>query len=203
MNRSLNKITLGKRETNKETNRIKIIESGIEIFSKKGISETTVRDIIRNTGLASGTFYNYFKNKEEVLIAALDEAAYDLAKILQKGRKKANNLEEFIEFQVDPFFEMVAKLPELFFILSTNLEAVDRFTIQTPQMTLAIEDLKKDLELAIKNKIIPDVDIDYFSAVFSSVVEGVAIEYVTNNKKTDLELAKDFCVNCLVKSLKN
>ena len=203
MNESLNNSTTGKRETNKETNRIKIIESGIEIFSKKGISETTVRDIIRNTGLASGTFYNYFKNKEEVLIAALDEAAYDLAKILQKGRKKANNLEEFIEFQVDPFFEMVSELPELFFILSTNLEAVDRFTIQTPQMTLAIEDLKKDLELAIKNKIIPDVDIDYFSAVFSSVVEGVAIEYVTNNKKTDLELAKDFCINFLVKSLKN
>ena len=203
MNKSLNNSTTGKRETNKEANRIKIIESGIEIFSRKGISETTVRDIIRNTGLASGTFYNYFKNKEEVLIAALDEAAYDLAKILQKGRKKANNLEEFIEFQVDPFFEMVSELPELFFILSTNLEAVDRFTIQTPQMTLAIEDLKKDLELAIKNKIIPDVDIDYFSAVFSSVVEGVAIEYVTNNKKTDLELAKDFCVNFLVKSLKN
>ena len=203
MNESLNNSTTGKRETNKEANRIKIIESGIEIFSRKGISETTVRDIIRNTGLASGTFYNYFKNKEEVLIAALDEAAYDLAKILQKGRKKANNLEEFIEFQVDPFFEMVSELPELFFILSTNLEAVDRFTIQTPQMTLAIEDLKKDLELAIKNKIIPDVDIDYFSAVFSSVVEGVAIEYVTNNKKTDLELAKDFCVNFLVKSLKN
>ena len=42
-----------------------------------------------------------------------------------------------------------------------------------------------------------------FSAVFSSVVEGVAIEYVTNNKKTDLELAKDFCINFLVKSLKN
>ena len=203
MNRSLNKITLGKRETNKETNRIKIIASGIEIFSKKGISETTVRDIIRNTGLASGTFYNYFKNKEEVLIAAIDDAAYDLAKILEKGRKKANNLEEFIEFQVDPFFEMVSKLPELFLLLSTNLEVVDRFTIQTPQMTLAIEDLKKDLELAIKNKIIPDVDIDYFSAVFSSTIEAVAIEYVKNNKKTDLENAKAFCVNFLVKSLRN
>lgn len=199
----MNKITTGKREANKEINRIKIIESGIEIFSKKGISETTVRDIIRNTGLASGTFYNYFKNKEEVLIAALDDAAYDLAKILEKGRKKANNLEEFIEFQVDPFFEMVSKLPELFLLLSTNLEVVDRFTIQTPQMTLAIEDLKKDLELAIKNKIIPDVDIDYFSAVFSSTIEAVAIEYVKNKKKTDLENAKAFCVNFLVKSFRN
>lgn len=203
MNKSLNKITTGKRETNKEINRLKIIESGIEIFSKKGISETTVRDIIRNTGLASGTFYNYFKTKEEVLIAAIDDAAYDLAKILEKGRRKASNIEEFIEFQVDPFFEMVSELPELFFIFSTNLDAVDRFTIQTPQMTLAIEDLKKDLELAIKNKIIPDVDIDYFSAVFSSTIEAVAIEYVKNNKKTDLELAKDFCVNFLVKSLRN
>ncbi|MBV44563.1 MAG: hypothetical protein CML87_01785 [Rhodobiaceae bacterium] len=199
----MNKITTGKREANKEINRIKIIESGIEIFSKKGISETTVRDIIRNTGLASGTFYNYFKTKEEVLIAAIDDAAYDLGKILEKGRKKASNIEEFIEFQVDPFFEMVSELPELFFIFSTNLEAVDRFTIQTPQMTLAIEDLKKDLELAIKNKIIPDVDIDYFSAVFSSTIEAVAIEYVKNNKKTDLENAKAFCVNFLVKSLRN
>ena len=203
MSKRLNKITVGKRQTNKETNRVKIIESGIEIFSKKGISGTTVRDIIRNTGLASGTFYNYFKNKEEVLIAAMDDAAYDLAKILEKGRKEASNLEEFIEFQVDPFFEMVSELPELFFILSTNLEVIDRFTIQTPQMTLAIEDLKKDLELAIKNKIIPDVDIDYFSTVFSSVIEGVAIEYVTNNKKTDIEHAKDFCINFLVKSLRN
>jgi AcrR family transcriptional regulator len=199
----MNKITTGKREANKEINRIKIIESGIEIFSKKGISETTVRDIIRNTGLASGTFYNYFKTKEEVLIAALDDAAYDLGKILEKGRKKASNIEEIIEFQVDPFFEMVSKLPELFFIFSTNLEAVDRFTIQSPQMTLAIEDLKKDLELAIKNKIIPDVDIDYFSAVFSTTIEAVAIEYVKNNKKTDLENAKAFCVNFLVKSLRN
>ena len=199
----MNKITTGKREANKEINRIKIIESGIEIFSKKGISETTVRDIIRNTGLASGTFYNYFKTKEEVLIAAIDDAAYDLGKILEKGRKKASNIEEFIEFQVDPFFEMVSELPELFFIFSTNLEAVDRFTIQTPQMTLAIEDLKKDLELAIKNKIIPDVDIDYFSAVFSSTIEAVAIEYVKNNKKTDLENAKAFCVNFLVKSFRN
>ncbi|MEE2667354.1 MAG: TetR/AcrR family transcriptional regulator [Pseudomonadota bacterium] len=203
MNKSLNKITTGKRETNKENNRLKIIESGIEIFSKKGISETTVRDIIRNTGLASGTFYNYFKTKEEVLIAAIDDAAYDLAKILEKGRRKASNIEEFIEFQVDPFFEMVSELPELFVIFSTNLNAVDRFTIQTPQITLAIEDLKKDLELAIKNKIIPDVDIDYFSAVFSSTIEAVAIEYVKNNKKTDLEFAKDFCVNFLVKSLRN
>ena len=41
-----------------------IIASGINVFVDKGVAEATVRDIIRATGLASGTFYNYFKSKE-------------------------------------------------------------------------------------------------------------------------------------------
>ena len=69
---------LSKREKNKENNRSIIIKAGVNTFLKKGISQTTVRDIIRNTDLASGTFYNYFKSKEEVLIAALDESAIEI-----------------------------------------------------------------------------------------------------------------------------
>ena len=59
----------GARETNKIKNRQAIIEAGIQTFIAKGVAETTVRDIIRSTGLASGTFYNYFNSKEEVLVA--------------------------------------------------------------------------------------------------------------------------------------
>ena len=54
----------GARETNKIKNRQAIIEAGIQTFIAKGVAETTVRDIIRSTGLASGTFYNYFNSKE-------------------------------------------------------------------------------------------------------------------------------------------
>ena len=75
---------LSKREKNKKNNRSIIIKAGIDTFLKKGISQTTVRDIIRNTDLASGTFYNYFKSKEEVLIAALDESAIEIGQELAK-----------------------------------------------------------------------------------------------------------------------
>ena len=50
-----------KREITKSNNRKLIIDSGIKVFVEKGVAEATVRDIIRSTGLASGTFYNYFK----------------------------------------------------------------------------------------------------------------------------------------------
>jgi AcrR family transcriptional regulator len=68
-----NKVELiNKREVTKSNNRSLIINAGIKVFMEKGVSEATVRDIIRFTGLASGTFYNYFSSKEEVLVAIVD-----------------------------------------------------------------------------------------------------------------------------------
>ena len=90
MNKKDKKVS--KRERNKKNNRSIIIKAGIDIFLEKGISQTTVRDIIRSTDLASGTFYNYFKSKEEVLIAALDESAIEIGQELRARRKKAKNL---------------------------------------------------------------------------------------------------------------
>ena len=71
----------GARETNKIKNRQAIIEAGIQTFIAKGVAETTVRDIIRSTGLASGTFYNYFKSKEDVLVAIFDDFAKEIVKL--------------------------------------------------------------------------------------------------------------------------
>ena len=98
---------LNKREKNKKNNRSIIIKAGIDTFLKKGISQTTVRDIIRNTDLASGTFYNYFKSKEEILIAALDESAIEIGQELRSRRKNAKNLEEFIYSQINPFLSLL------------------------------------------------------------------------------------------------
>lgn len=56
----------GKREETKASNRQAIIDAARRVFAELGYGATTVRDIIRETELASGTFYNYFKSKEEV-----------------------------------------------------------------------------------------------------------------------------------------
>ena len=45
------------------------------MFAQLGYDAATVRDIIRGTDLASGTFYNYFRSKEEVFEALADDGA--------------------------------------------------------------------------------------------------------------------------------
>ena len=202
MNKKDKKVS--KREENKKNNRSIIIKAGIEIFLKKGISQTTVRDIIRNTDLASGTFYNYFKSKEEVLIAALDESAIEIGQELRARRKKAKNLEEFVYSQIRPFFDFARDHSEIFMIMSSNLNDVQAFSVETPMMTLELESLKEDIIIGIEEKILPDVNPDYFCSVIQSVAEGIAFTFVRKSMSNkDIDSAVKFCTNFIVAGIRS
>ena len=59
----------GKRERTKRANREAILAAARRVFSDIGYGAASVRDIVRGTDLASGTFYNYFPDKEAALRA--------------------------------------------------------------------------------------------------------------------------------------
>src|ERR1051326_9400015 len=98
----------GKREITKEQNRQIILEAARRVFAELGYGAATVRDIIRATPLASGTFYNYFKSKEEVFQAIQDESALRIRPRLREERARAQSIEEFISGTFRTFFEYVA-----------------------------------------------------------------------------------------------
>ena len=202
MNKKDKKVS--KRERNKKNNRSIIIKAGIDIFLEKGISQTTVRDIIRSTDLASGTFYNYFKSKEEVLIAALDESAIEIGQELRSRRKKAKNLEEFVYSQIRPFFEFAKDHSELFMIMSSNLNDVKAFSLETPMMTIELESLKEDIIIGIEERILPDVNPDYFCSVIQSVAEGIAFSLVRKKiSDEDIDAAVKFCTSFIVAGIRS
>ncbi|NJE13628.1 TetR/AcrR family transcriptional regulator [Thermococcus sp. LS2] len=47
--------------------REKILKAARELFAEKGYDKTTVDEIVERAGVAKGTFYNYFKSKEELI----------------------------------------------------------------------------------------------------------------------------------------
>ena len=49
-----------------------IINAAEGVFSKKGFAEARMDDIADETGLSKGTLYNYFKSKDDLIIAILD-----------------------------------------------------------------------------------------------------------------------------------
>ena len=51
----------------KSNNRVKILNAAWHLFSEKGYDETSVDEIIEDTNTSKGTFYHYFKSKEDLL----------------------------------------------------------------------------------------------------------------------------------------
>ncbi|TWI71735.1 TetR family transcriptional regulator [Desulfobotulus alkaliphilus] len=52
--------------SHKATTRQNILDAAIAIFREKGFQKTRVSDIVSAAGLAQGTFYLYFKSKEDI-----------------------------------------------------------------------------------------------------------------------------------------
>lgn len=56
-----------------------IIDTAERLFAMKGYEQCSVNDILTEIGIAKGTFYHYFKSKEEVLDAVIEKATVMIA----------------------------------------------------------------------------------------------------------------------------
>ncbi|MGG1217247.1 TetR/AcrR family transcriptional regulator [Priestia endophytica] len=50
-----------------------LIEAGLRVFSRKGFSGSTIKDIAQEAGVTSGLIYHYFDNKEDLLWGIIEE----------------------------------------------------------------------------------------------------------------------------------
>ena len=87
---------VGKRERTKAANREAILVAARRVFSDIGYGAASVRDVVRETDLATGTFYNYFPDKESVLRALVDEITVEARARVRTARMGATTLEGFV-----------------------------------------------------------------------------------------------------------
>ncbi|MBS0279257.1 MAG: TetR/AcrR family transcriptional regulator [Proteobacteria bacterium] len=60
-------------DAQKEARRREILDAALRCFSRNGFHNTTTADIVREAGVSQGTFYLYFKTKDDVIAALADD----------------------------------------------------------------------------------------------------------------------------------
>ena len=60
-------------DATKATRRAQIIEAAVSCFLEKGYTNTSMSDIIKASGLSSGSIYSHFSGKEDILVSAINE----------------------------------------------------------------------------------------------------------------------------------
>ena len=151
--------TAGKRERTKAANREAILVAARRVFADLGYGAASVRDIVRETDLATGTFYNYFPDKESVLRALVDEIAVEARARVRAARTAATTLEGFVSGGFRAYFEFLAEDPDTVALMRRNAGTI-RTMFDEPALGAGIDELRADLETAVRAGRIPPHDAD-------------------------------------------
>jgi AcrR family transcriptional regulator len=131
-----------------------------------------VRDVVRETDLATGTFYNYFPDKESVLRALVDEITVEARARVRTARMAATTLEGFVSRGFRAYFEFLAEDPGTVALMRRNSGTI-RTMFDEPALGAGIDELRADLETAITQGRIPPHDADLMAVAM--VGAGVEI----------------------------
>jgi AcrR family transcriptional regulator len=154
---------LTKRERNKAANREAILQAGREVFVEMGFGAANVRDIVRRTDLAAGTFYNYFPDKESVFRALVEESATQVRVRVREARRRATTLVEFVEGGFRAYFEFVNDDRDTLELMRRNAGTI-RALFDEPAIGAGTEELRRDLDDAIAAGLLPGHDSEYMAA---------------------------------------
>lgn len=154
---------MGKRESNKETNRAAILDAAKRVFLESGYDAVTIRDVIRQTGLAAGTFYNYFRSKEALLRALIEERVLQFTAELKAVRQQARSLDEFVNGAYLAAFTAIVREPVLYNLMMRNEMAV-RSLYKESVVGISMRALREDIKDAIRRGIMPALDAEYLAA---------------------------------------
>jgi AcrR family transcriptional regulator len=183
----------GRRAATKAANRAAIIAAARAAFSEMGYGEATVRDVIRRTGLASGTFYNYFPDKESLFRAVLEEFSGLIRARVRAARQEAGSLEEFVASGYREYFGFLASEPEAFQLMRRNSGTI-RAMFDEPIFGAGVDDLAADLRTAMRLGLVPRLDAEYMAAAMVGAALEVSVAMI-RREPPDVEGATSFATS--------
>jgi len=75
-----------------EERRQQILQAAVKLFARQGFTRTTTKQIAREAGIAEGTIYLYFANKQDLLFSFLESKALESLQTFLANAPKDNEV---------------------------------------------------------------------------------------------------------------
>ncbi|MDT8989368.1 TetR/AcrR family transcriptional regulator [Curvibacter sp. APW13] len=164
----------------REKMRRKLVECAMVVFSRKGVEAAVVDEVIALAEVSRGTFYNYFKSNEELLVAVVQEMGHELFWLIEQVVGTTKNPLERVCAALRLTMHTARRYPRFGnFFLRSNVAV-------TPSSSLAHQFLERDIGEAmhlgkLKGADKMDVAIDF---IVGATLGGVQ-SLLTRNDHND------------------
>ncbi|MGG3450801.1 MULTISPECIES: TetR/AcrR family transcriptional regulator [Bacillaceae] len=178
-----------------------IIDAAVIAIAENGYHQTQVSKIARQAGVADGTIYLYFKNKEDILISLFQEKVGTFAVKMKESIQIKAKAAEQLRMLVENHFTMLTEDPYLAVVTQLELRQSNK------ELRLKINEVLKEYLLLIDQILQGGIDDGEFRSnlnirlarqmIFGTLDEMITT-WVMNDQKYDLTASASDVVEMLL-----
>lgn len=182
-----------------------IIDAAKKLMQQYGLSKTTMEDIAKAAGKGKSTLYYYFKSKEEIFDAVINQEMDDFFQTVKTAVNKQVDASEMLKAYIITKIKTLKTKVNLYrFAIETDLHP-DTINDLFVKLKNRYDNEEKKLigsilKLGIDNKLYRteiQSEIGMLSELLVTCVRGVELEIITQNKYKTLTDKADMLVNIL------
>lgn len=154
---------------NREKKQLAILESSYYFFLKNGIKNSSLELLLKQLNMGKGTFYHYFKSKDELIKKLILNLVDLYIKICDKKLKKCSNIKDKLEtlfelylIETIEYKEFIKLYSEYLIIYSNDKIIEDEYKIHHEYINSTLKQIIKE---EILNKNIKEEALDFINSL--------------------------------------
>ncbi|MEM7336092.1 MAG: TetR/AcrR family transcriptional regulator [Chloroflexota bacterium] len=166
-----------------------LIEAAIDLFAKEGFWNTPTSKIAKHAGVATGTLFNYFESKNDLIDAVYLQLKHEWSTHIMTGITEDQAFKAVTEHMWFRFIDWGINNPVRYTLMMqlkiSNLVSQEAQRRQEEEMAVGLALVQK----GIADGIIGDVDPDYYGRVLIAQLEA-SVAYAMKHQLKDMALTK-------------
>lgn len=182
---------------NERSSREKIIDTTISIIRENGADALTVRNVCDTAGLSIGTFYHYFRDKDDLMMYFLKETSFDSFKLKTPLSNISGRISELYMHLIHKYMDLGLDFMKSFYStsnrsLSAYMGEENGLFAEDSVMARSEKEINEALE---RGFIRPGSDTHLICIDICTIVKGCVFEWCLNDGKPDIESSLNRILN--------
>ncbi|NOY68448.1 MAG: TetR/AcrR family transcriptional regulator [Deltaproteobacteria bacterium] len=186
-----------------------LIGAAVTMFQEKGFQKTRVSDVVSMAGVSQGTFYNYFKSKEEIFRHICNGFIAEVQKLFIERTEHIFDGDSATEIRKN----VLATIDELFVIYMENLAVAEILfregigngglfkEIYEDLLSIFIDLIREQVEKGVEKGFLTTDDPGISAVFIFGLFERSLFYFLLVRRNTDLKVLRDMLADFILKGL--
>ncbi|HEX2721028.1 MAG TPA: TetR/AcrR family transcriptional regulator [Candidatus Deferrimicrobium sp.] len=165
--------------------RDRILRAAVKIFSRKGFFNSKVSEVARAAGVADGTIYLYFRNKDDLLISLFEEKMGEVVADVRRRIAVGGNAIEKLRIFIENHMDLLERESGLVEVLQVELRQSTKFLKDyTPVKFFEYLEIISDIleEGKWEGVLRPDLNVSIARRAIFGALDELSLTYILSRK---------------------